>query len=290
MAVSQLHVLGIVVLPPLVLVWLADLRRRSRTPGGRVRPVLLAGLGGAAILAAGYVPLVVHELTHDLAETRAVVDYVVGGGRAGESGLAERLSVIGLRSVAWPLAGLLTDRPVLSILAVILAAALAGMAVVVRGPGRLAARWLLGTIGWSVVALAVFAPSLATITPGLPNDHYHAFLDPLVFALVGVGLARLARGLPGAAPAAGRVAATAIISVLVAVGVLGWPPEVSPDGGWRLADRAAARVIAVTGDRAFALDGIPPFKSADALRFPLERRGVTTAEPARPARTAHRTC
>ncbi len=24
----------------------------------------------------------------------------------------------------------------------------------------------------------------------------------------------------------------------------------------------------------FALDGIPPFKSADALRFPLERRGV----------------
>jgi hypothetical protein len=206
MAVSQLHVLGIVVLPPLVLVWLADVRRRSRTPE-RARPVLLAGLGAAAILAAGYVPVVVHELTHDFAETRAIVDYVVGGGRSGESGLAVRLSVIGLRSVAWPLAGLLTDRPVLSILALILAALLAGLAVVVRGPGRLAARWLLGTIGWSVVALAVFAPSLATITPGLPNDHYHAFLDPLVFALVGVGLARLARGLPGATPVVGRVAA-----------------------------------------------------------------------------------
>ena len=71
-----------------------------------------------------------------------------------------------------------------------------------------AVRWLAASLGYSIVALAVFAPSLAVIVPELPNDHYHAFLDPIVLTLVGVGLARLAgagapagersRGLPRA--------------------------------------------------------------------------------------------
>ena len=52
---------------------------------------------------------------------------------------------------------------------------------------------------WSVVALAVFAPSLATVTPGLPNDHYHAFLDPVVLALAGAGLAASVGLWPGSA-------------------------------------------------------------------------------------------
>ena len=40
-------------------------------------------------------------------------------------------------------------------------------------------------------------------------------------------------------------------------------------------DEAAARVVSETaGADGVALAGIPPFKSADALRFPLERRGL----------------
>lgn len=305
MAVSQLHVLGIVVLPPLAIAYLADLRRRSRQSGEPVRPLVLAGLGALAIVAAGYLPLVVHELTHDFAEARALADYVAGGGRSSETGLAGRLSIIALRSVAWPLAGLLTDRPVASLVAIVLAGALASVALVVRAPGRWAVAWLLATFAWSVGGLSVLAPSLATITPGLPNDHYHAFLDPLVVALAGVGLARLSMmGLArvaamgagrlsamgaGRVPAmAGRAAAAAALVVLVAIGVVGWPPASSPDGGWPLAEAAAVRVEATMQSLTTRpqlhteLAGIPEFKSSDAMGFPLTRRGIVTWAPGTP--------
>jgi len=91
-----------------------------------------------------------------------------------------------------------------------------------------------------------------------------------VLALAGVGLARLV----ATATVPRRATAVALGVVLVAVAVSAWPPATSPDGGWRLADAAATRVQAAVGDRTFALDGIPPFKSADALRFPLEHRGA----------------
>ena len=65
-----------------------------------------------------------------------------------------------------------------------------------------------------------------------------------------------------------------LTAALAIIAVTSWPPAASPDGGWPLADDAAARVLATTGERPFALDGIPPFKSADAMRFPLERRGA----------------
>ena len=74
----------------------------------------------------------------------------------------------------------------------------------------------------------------------------------------------------------------------------GWPPAVSEDGGWALADAAAAHAIdqidAVRqpGEPAI-LVGLPSFKSDDAMRFPLERRGldlqpaVTPPAPGDPA-------
>jgi hypothetical protein len=132
------------------------------------------------------------------------------------------------------------------------------------------------------------------VTPGLPNDHYHAFLDPIVLALAGVGLAAVAglgsgtAALPDAtgrtaapsrgAAMAGQVAAVVLAGGLGAAAVLGWPPAVSDDGGWRGVDAAAARLVGSVGTGPGAwLVGIPPFKSADALRFPLERRGLVPA-------------
>ena len=38
--------------------------------------------------------------------------------------------------------------------------------------------------------------------------------------------------------------------------------------------KAAARVATTTAGELVGLDGIPPFKSADALRFPMARREV----------------
>ncbi len=291
MVTMQCHVLGAVALPPLLIAYLADVRR-ARAASTGAGALLRAGLGGAAIIVAGYLPLAVNELTHDFAETRAMLAYLAGGSSSSGGGILSHVVTVGLRSVTWPFTGLISDRPVAAILVFLVAAGLAGLAVVYGHPSRRrAAGWLLLTVGWSVVALAVFAPSLAVITPGLPNDHYHAFLDPLVLVLAGVGLARLAS--PGAGararldhevtgdgqPGGRRVGPTAIVAgaasvVLVAIAVSAWPPAVSPDGGWALVDQAAVRVIGSAGGQPLALDGIPVFKSADALRFPLEHRGV----------------
>ncbi len=289
MIAMQCHVLGAAIVPPLALAWVLELRKRVK-PGelgaasvpAAVRPLVVAGAGAAAIMAAGYIPLVIHELQSGFSETRGILDYLAGGGRTGSNGLLGTASFVGLRSITWPLAGLVTDRPMLSLVAALIAAVLAGVAALGgRGDDRAAVRWLLGSLAWSVLVLAVFAPSLATVVTGLPNDHYHAFLDPIVLALAGVGAARLAGMRPAGLRLGGlhlgglsRAPAGLLVGVLVAIGVSAWPPVVAEDGGWRLADQASARVADSTGAAPVALDGIPPFKSADAMRFPLLRRGV----------------
>ena len=311
MITMQCHVLGAAIVPPMALAWVMELRRRMAVGAAwaagaagaagsagaavragealpaPVRPLVLAGAGAVAIIAAGYIPLVIHELQSGFSETRGILDYLAGGGRTASNGLLETVSFVGLRSITWPLAGLVTDRPALSLVALLVAAVLAGVAALGgHGSDRAAVRWLLGSLAWSVLALAVLAPSLATVVPGLPNDHYHAFLDPIVLALAGVGAARLAAMRPGVLSSGGvrlagfglgrmrRAAAGVLVAVLVAIGVSAWPPVVAEDGGWRLVDQASTRIADSTGDVAVALDGIPPFKSADALRFPLLRRGV----------------
>ena len=262
------------------------------------------------VIAAGFLPLLVHELGADFAETRAILGYVAGGGREAATGVLDRIVTVGLRSITWPVTGLITDRLAVSLIGALIVMTLGFIAVVGRRRGDRpevtgnptatataaaidlpAVRWLAGSLGDSVVALAVFAPSLAIIVPELPNDHYHAFLDPIVLTLVGVGLARLAGAGAGAggqagadatqaAPRArrtlaGRLAAVALTVVLAAIAITAWPPTVAPDGGWPLADAAAGRVLGVTGREPFALDGLPEFKNANALRFPLERRDAT---------------
>jgi hypothetical protein len=267
-------------------------------------------------MALGYLPLAIHEVTNQFSEIRGLVDYLASGGPGpAAAGLAERVVMVVVRSLTWPVAGLVTDRPAASVgaLAVIITLGAAGVLLRARRrpggpsddrqptsapraaglPDRWAAGWLLGTLAFSVVALAVLAPSLAVVVPGLPNDHYHAFLDPVVLALVGAGAAGLARATQ-AATAAARVAgpalSLALAGALVAVAVTAWPPAVSPDGGWRLADAAAAHIVEVVEagwptEEPKLLASLPAFKPDDAMRFPLERRGLRL-EPAIPARAS----
>ncbi len=283
MLTMQLHVLGVVIVPPLVAAWVLDLRRRRRDGRPR-RPAVLAGAGALAIIAAGYVPLLIHELGSDFGETRAILAYRSGGGGAGAPGIATRLVMVALRSVTWPLTGLLTDRSTAAGLALVIAAGLGASAVLLaRREDRGPAAWLLGALTWCVAALAVAAPSLATITPGLPNDHYHAFLDPVVIVLVAAGIARVAGPVRTAAARSlsitGPAFALALAAVIATLEVGGWPPAVAPDGGWLAVDAAALATIdavrAVQGPAdAAVLVGLPAFKPDDALRFPLERRGL----------------
>jgi len=308
MATMQLHWLGGVVVVPVAAAWLLEVRRARR---GRAGTAVLgrAGLLGIAIIALGYLPLAIHEATNDASEVRAVLAYLVGGGATGQAGIVDRLLMAALRSLTWPVAGLVTDRPLVSLVALIMVLALGGIAVgaaLQRGaagsdshdagdiPDRWAARWLAGGLGFAVAALAVLAPSLATVVQGLPNDHYHAFLDPVVLTLVGTGVALLLRGTRraagqapetiGGARLAGGALGVVLAIGLAAIAVTAWPPAVSPDGGWRLADAASAHVIEVVSagwppEEPKLLVGLPTFKPDDALRFPLERRGFALEPP-----------
>jgi hypothetical protein len=64
------------------------------------------------------------------------------------------------------------------------------------GEEQTGARWLGTGLVWTALALTFLAPSLAVVIRGLPNDHYHAFADPMVFVLVGIGAAALWRLVP----------------------------------------------------------------------------------------------
>jgi hypothetical protein len=128
-----------------------------------------------------------------------------------------------------------------------------------------------------VIALTLISPSLALTIPGLPNDQYHAWLDPILFAVIGVAATTLSAA---PRPLIGRSAAVAMVAACVILSVVAMPPLTSPDGGWRRAAESAARIRSVTGDRPTAITGVA--KSGGALEFPMRRQGspIATASAA----------
>jgi hypothetical protein len=285
----QCHVLGVILLLPVVALWLADIRRAGVDRRGAV---VRAGLIGALVIALMYVPLAIHELTHSFAETQAIAAWLAAGGGPGPSFL-ERLPIVAWRVLAWPIAALISDRPLvamLSALLVILAIAVCWVAY--RGPQRVAVRWLAGTLVWSILALVVAAPSLATIVPGLPNDHYHAFVDPIIDVLLALAIAvalpktftMSAFRAPGR-EGASLVGAAAAIVLVVALEVVGIPQARAWDGGWPTAEQSAARIATLADGRPIQLVSLPSLKNADAVRFPLTRAGAPLTDPGAPPAT-----
>jgi hypothetical protein len=259
--------------------WVADMRRWH--PGAIRSARLRAGMLALLLLVLSYVPLGIHELGNDFSEARAALEFIAGGGESSAMALPVRLLVVGLRVLAWPLTGLVTEAPIAALLATALVVwLLAWRAVAGVGPERTAARWFAATLTWTIIALTLAASGLATVIPGLPNDHYHAFADPIVFAILGLGVAALARWRPaGPAFPVGSVAAAGLVAILVVFNLLRQPPAVVADGGWPAARAAAARVMAV-GPSPISLTSLPTFKSADAMRFPLVAAGAEVVEEA----------
>ena len=290
----QCHVLGAILTPVVAGLLVADVRRRRRA-GDRAgaTAVARAALGWLAILVGSYVPLAIHELGSDASELRAAVAFLSGAAGSSGIGLPIRIPIVGLRVLGWPLAGLVTAEPLATILAAALVAALA----VWRGwfggheetgpSERLAVRWLTLGLGWTVLALAVGAASLATVVPGLPNDHYHAFADPIVVTLVAIGLAAaLERGREVSAGATAgamlrsrpaMLAAAAVIVAIVAWNLADQPPARAADGGWVAAEATAGRIVGRAGGGPIVLSSLPTFKSDEAVRMPLDADGVVLA-------------
>jgi len=280
----------------------ADLRRR-RAGGDHAGAAAVgrAALGWLGIALASYVPLAIHEIGSDFSEVRAAVAFVTGGGGPASVALPTRFPIVGLRVLGWPLTGLLTAAPIVTILAAGLVIGLAvwrgwlrealtrrganadpGLAAADLATGddteRIAVRWLALGLTWTIIALAVGASSLATVVAGLPNDHYHAFADPMVVALVAVGLAGLIHRRPSTISIGSATTAPLAAGVAVLVALVGWnlatqPPARAPDGGWDAARTAAGRVVALGAGGPFVLSSLPTFKSDEAVRMPLEAAG-----------------
>jgi hypothetical protein len=161
-------------------------------------------------------------------------------------------------------------------------------------------RWFAASLAWTIVALTFGATGLAEVVRGLPNDHYHAFADPIVFVVVGLGIAGLARLRPGrtggeADRARGQGARAATVggaaAVVVTLAIVGFnlthqPPVTARDGGWPAAEAAGGRIAIAAGDRPIRLSSLPTFKSTEAMAFPLLRLGrpasALAADPSTP--------
>lgn len=276
----QGHVLGVTLLPVVAALLVTDVRRRH-VPSER-QALLRVGLAGVAIIALSFLPLAIHELTTNFSEIQAALTYLRAGGDPPRLEPPARFLVVASRIVSWPLVGLITAGLTAAVIAIF---GVLGLTiwrfVAAKGEERIAVRWLALGLGWTALALTAISPSLATVVLGLPNDHYHAFADPIVFALVGIGVAALWR--PGGRPIAaltGAITPGRLIASLGIVAIVAWaathqPPAVAADGGFPAADAAAARIQAAAGDGPIQLRSLPDFKSAETYAYPLIRAGRT---------------
>jgi hypothetical protein len=242
-------------------------------------------VGGVAIVGVLFAPLAIHELTSGFLETRRILDYFAAGGGDSRDPISALLLTL-LRIVGWPIVGLVTDVP---IAAALVLATLIGLVawrlVAAQGQERVALGWLVGLIASSTVALAFAAPGLQTVVAGLPNDHYHASLDPVVAMLFGISIAALLeRGLDAwrarrediqaapTDPAVARGVVAGAVGAVALVAVLGLEaariPAPDPDGGWTAAQAAGTRIVGVLHGQPAAMVSLPSFKSADGIAFP----------------------
>ncbi len=243
---QQLHILAIVGAVPLAVLFLLDVRRRK----GQWRQMLRIGTGSLLIVAAGYVPMLIHELATGFSDLSAAAS-----AGAGTYPISLTREVLGLpaRSVAYWL-GLTGEQATWSVIAVGVAAAIllgAAISSAFLGPRtrRPPARWIVLVLLASTTSLALILRIKGNYLPSVA-EWYLAPLGPVVFALLGIGA-----GVLWEKGQLGRTLAVALIGVLVAWNIAHEPPSVAYDGGWPAAAAAGARVVATTrGDPVFFTD------------------------------------
>jgi 4-amino-4-deoxy-L-arabinose transferase-like glycosyltransferase len=277
--VAQLHLLGAIFVVPIVVFCLLDLRARRSVGFGIV--------GGAVLIGVVSLPLLVHELQTGFVELRRVRDAVVAGTETSiDPELAIPLTL--WRAVSSPFVGTITDAPVA---AALVFAAVVGMTTwAIRRSAertRVAVIWLAAMVTWSTLALALTIPSMQHITVGFPNDHFHAFLIPVVASLVAVPSADLLtraiekwrvsrRTLDGSV----LVGVGLGVATLLVVSLSRMPPAIDPDGGWPAARSVGEQVVQAGDATAVLVVSLPPERSRDAVAWPIVEAGTSLATTA----------
>jgi hypothetical protein len=121
--VMQSHITGSMLALPIVAAGLASV---LRAPAGARRRHLAYGLASAGLIAVTYVPLLAYELSHDFAETRAIVAYFGSPETASSLSPPARLLMATVRILAWPL----TSWPLIDLRPAFLEAVLAAASVI----------------------------------------------------------------------------------------------------------------------------------------------------------------
>jgi len=271
---GQSHVLAWILVAPVGVLALAELRRTGR----RAAPWLAAAAG---IVALSFVPVLVSELLTGFGEVRALLE-AEGGVGDGTPPLWLRMIFVPFRILSVPIVGEVLRSIALTAAAAALvvgAGLLAardresiggrrGVAGATDVPSPAGAARLLGLgLALGCAGLAVGAPWLSQVTP-LYVDHYHLALDPMIFALLGLGAAVLWRRL------AGRVVVVGAVTAIAAWNLVAVPlPAVNADGGWPAGFAAGQRVVEVNGSRPAAIAGSPRFKKTTAVDYPVTMLG-----------------
>lgn len=304
--VSQAHVAAGVIVLPLGVAFLFDLRHG---PAARRRRILGWGLAGVAIFVATYLPLIVSEMNHNFTETRGIVAYFTQPNYGSSVGPLVRLVFATIRILAWPLTRwpMIDLKPALLPALAIASVVFVGLAwrfgaTTSRTPDgrmpqaspqpsrqqqeavpseieRLGVRFIGGLMLLLFLALGLGLHSVSEVQE-LPTEQYHVVADPLVLVAVGLIVGGLWRAVPARGlTAARRLAAAAFVVVLVAWNAGHWPPLTSADGGWPAAQAAATRIEGQAGGSTVAFVPLFAAKGSDAYVYPLTLKGVSVETP-----------
>ena len=247
-------------------------------------------MAGVALFVLTWMPWIIEELTHNFAETRAILAFTQPGPPPADPITRFVFSVIRIQAwpmTHWPLDDLAGGFPAALLIAVGVTAGLIWRVTGVltaKGPTARGERSGVLFIGGSLLLIAtVLGLGIKELgqVENINQEQYHVVAD--IFVILAAAL--IIGGLWRAAPLRGRQwsgHALAILAMtgLVAIGVAHWPPLTAVDGGWPSARAAAVRLEQDAAAPQLSLSDIPSFKGAQEYGYPLTLDGVALIDPA----------
>jgi 4-amino-4-deoxy-L-arabinose transferase-like glycosyltransferase len=301
---SQSHLTGLVLIFPMVIFFLVALRA---CPSGERRRLLGWGLASVGVFLLTWMPWIVSELTHNFAETRAILAFTQPSPPAADP--LTRFLFSSIRMLAWPMTHWPLDNfvpgfPEAFAITVGLVSGLIWRVTGTLAGGRVRAGADAGAggasdpaeknaarrehegllfVGGSLLLIAsVLGLGIKEISQvaNINQEQYHVVADVFVFLAAGLVISGLWRATPlRGRPWSGHFLAGLAMVALVTAGIGHWPPFTSPDGGWPAAQAASLRLERDAGGADFALVALPAFKSADAYGYALTLDKVTLLAP-----------